>query len=86
MYVCILNEDIQQPELAPQMNADGKAHCECVVIRNTAPPPPGGISGVRPISQPQEGSVEFWFKNVSLYTSASQGYLLVRGFSEHLRR
>ena len=38
------------------------------------------------ISQPQEGSGEFWFKNVSLYTSASQGYLLVRGFSEHLIR
>ena len=37
MYVCILNEDIQQPELAPQMNADGKAHCECAVTRNTAP-------------------------------------------------
>ena len=46
MCMCILNEDIQQPELAPKMNADGKVHCECVVIRNTAPPP-GGISHVR---------------------------------------
>ena len=46
MYVCILNEDIQQPELAPQMNADGKVHWVCG-HQEHGPYSLGGISGVR---------------------------------------
>lgn len=31
MYMYILNEDIQPPELAPKINSDGKGQRECIV-------------------------------------------------------
>lgn len=40
MYMYILNEDMQQPELATKINSNGKVHCEHVVITSTANPLP----------------------------------------------